>query len=119
MVVEVVAGRHPGHGDIDHADGNEDAGLVAADGGVEVFRSDAEDGERMAVDEHGLADDVARSGEAGLPVAVAEDGDGICIFGCVVLLREQAAKRGLQAEKLKVVAGDNFGVLVSPPGCAN
>ena len=109
MVVEVVAGRHPGHGDVDHADGDKDGGLVAADSGVEVLRGDAKNRKGMAVDEDGLADDGGGCSEARLPVAVAEDDNGICIAGGIVLLREEAADGGLQSKKLEVVAGDDLG----------
>ena len=105
MIVQVVARRHPGHGDLHHADGDEDAGPVAADGGVEVLRRYAENGEGVAVDQHRLADNIARCGEARLPVVVAEHHNRIGILGRVVLRREQAAQRGLEPEQLKVIAG--------------
>ena len=66
----------------------------------------------MAVDEHGLANDIARCGEARFPIVVAEDEDGIGVLGGVVLQSEQPAQGGLESEQLEVVAGDDFGVFV-------
>src|SRR5580692_1155995 len=70
MSVQVVARRYPWHGNLDHAHGDEHSRLVAADGGVEVLRSDAENSEGVAVDEHNLAHHIARRSEAGLPIVV-------------------------------------------------
>ena len=40
--------------------GRKTSGFVASDGGLEVLRSHAEDGEGMAVDQDSLTDDVGR-----------------------------------------------------------
>src|ERR1035441_10165536 len=95
-----------------HADGDEHARLVSANCRIEVLRRYADDRKQMAVDEHRLAHHAWRGGEARLPVAVAEHNHWIRILCRIVLLREQAAKRRLQSEKLKVIAGHNLCVLV-------
>ena len=53
-----------------------------------MVRRDADNRERMAVDQHRLADDLARRPEPGSPVVVAEHRDGIGILRRVVLLRK-------------------------------
>src|ERR1700676_3815795 len=77
VVVEVITGRHPWHGDLHHAHGDERAGLVTSDSRVEIFWRDTENAEGVAVDENGLADDIARCSKARLPVTVAQDHDGV------------------------------------------
>ncbi len=55
------------------------------------------------------------AGEAekrGLPIGIAEDELGVGVFGGVVLLGEEASQRGLEAEEIEVVSGDDFGLLV-------
>jgi hypothetical protein len=112
MVIQVVARRHPRHGDLYHADGDEDTGLVSADGRVEVLRRYAEDGEGMTVYQHRLAHHIMRCGEARPPVVVAQDRNRVGVLRRVVLRGEQAANRGLQSQQLEVIAGDHLGVLV-------
>jgi hypothetical protein len=57
VVVEAVEWSAPGHGNLGHADGKEECGFVTSDGGLEVFWSDADDGEGGAVDADSLIDD--------------------------------------------------------------
>jgi hypothetical protein len=40
---------------------------------------------------------------------VAEDDLRVGVFGAVVLLREETSERGLEAEEIEVVSGDDFG----------
>src|ERR1700722_11814874 len=65
VIGEVIQRSPPRQDNLDHADRNEDAGAIAADGRIEVLRSDAEDGEWMTVDQDSLADDVSGRAETG------------------------------------------------------
>ena len=112
MIVQIIAWAHPGHHDLNHADGQEQTGPIAADRRVEVSGGDAQHGEGTAVDEHNLAGDVGRGAETSFPIAVTEDEHRIRILCGIVLWREQASQRGLETKKLKVVAGDDFRVFI-------
>src|SRR3569623_1541343 len=98
MIVEIVELFAPRNGNGDHADGDEDVGLVSANGRIAVRRRDTENGEGVAIDENRLADNIARRAKMSSPEVVAEHRDWIGVLLCVVLLREKAAKRGIKAE---------------------
>ena len=112
VIVQAVIGHRAGHGNFDHADGNEQSGAVSPDGGGEVLRRHTENREGMAVDEHRLAHDIARCCKAGMPVVVAEHDHGVGVLGRIVGLGQQPSKRGPEAQQLEVVAGNDFRVFV-------
>ncbi len=66
----------------------------------------------MAVDEHCLANDVARRGEASLPIVVTEHHYWIGVLRGIVLRGQQTASGRLEPEQLKIIAGDHLGVFV-------
>ena len=75
---------------------------------VEAARGHADHGQRMAVDDDGLADHVAVAGEAALPVVVAQHRDRRAARRDVVAGREQPARRRREPEDGEVVARDQL-----------
>lgn len=94
-----------------HEDGYADlrgAGGIKAD---EAGGRDADDRHGIAVDGDFGADDLRVGGEAGDPIVVAEDDDGVALVDLVVFLGiEDAARGGLHTEGSEEIAGNEFGV---------
>jgi hypothetical protein len=89
---------------------------VAYERAIESLRRDAHDGERDAVEQLLLADDVGIAVEAFFPEPVTDDGDGMAVASPVFFGLECAAEDWANSEGIKIVrgdyaAGDSFGPL--------
>ena len=74
---------------------------------IEASGGHADDGEAPAVERELFSDHVRIAAETPLPQAVADDGDRVCARRPVLVRQEGTAKRGADAEQIKVVARDN------------
>jgi hypothetical protein len=93
-------------GDLLRIDGGDPVvGPEEVAGAVKVPRRDTDDGEGILVEQNGAADDAWIGGESPLPIVVGEN--DVRSGAAAVLIRgvEEAAKHGLQAEQVKVIAG--------------
>ena len=90
-------------------DGNPKVGRIAAEGfAEEAGRRHADQGEGVAFDDQGGADQGVVSAIGFAPGVVAEDGDGRGGRG-IVGRGEEASAEGVDAERGEIVAGDVFG----------
>ena len=87
-----------------HVDLRRDAQLDA----LEPFARDTDDGVRVRVDDHGLADHRRIGGEAAAPVRVTQHGDRMSVRDAIVIRREHPAGGRGDAERLEVAAGHDF-----------
>ena len=74
---------------------------------VEALRRDADDGQRLAVDDQLLIENVRVLAEARLPEGVTEHRDARLADRRVIVWREQAAERGREPQHREVAAGDH------------
>src|ERR1017187_4747152 len=93
-----------------HHDGDANLGRRAGIGAVKPFPADANDGERLTIDQQLSADDIAAAAETVPPVTVANDRDGVAARGSVVTGGEDASQGSAHAEDLEVASGDEFAV---------
>ena len=101
-VAQVALGLHQGFLRDRHPDAGGVAGVAFAE---EAFGGDADDGDGVAGEQEGGADEMRVRVKLGGPDGVTDDGDGGGAFAVVVGL-EQAAGEGTHAEKGEVVAGN-------------
>ncbi len=85
-------------------EGQEDVG----DGGVlHRFGEDTDDGVGALIEFDGAAQDSRIAGEAALPEAIVEHGDGVTT-GAALAVAEQVSKNGLNAQEIEEVCGRRF-----------
>ncbi len=89
-----------------HRDRKENLGRRDDLGAVEPGRGNTDDGVASSVDQNVVAQDPGVSSESRKPRAVAQDRDGVAARKNVVLGRENAPERRLDAQHLEVVSAD-------------
>jgi hypothetical protein len=85
-----------------------------ASGKTELPRHDADDGERLVVDEHVLTDDGDVAAELALPEAITQNERARCAVA-IVRLRKEATDERPYAERGKQIPGHHRGVGSPPP----
>ena len=91
-----------------HHHGHANIGVACHFCAVKSGRRDADDANRMVIQDYILADDRRIAAESPLPVAITQDGNGMRARCAVVLRPNQAAKKRLHAQCFKIISGNHL-----------
>ena len=91
----------------EHGGRNDDVDRSADVQTIEASLADSDDGEGVAVEANGLADDVGSAAKLFDPETVSEHGDGVAAADAIVLGGKHAADERPDAEHLEIVATDD------------